>query len=240
VRAAFSYFTILPVGSAEAPRAADLVWLPLVGAVVGALAGGFGALCARVAPHPLAVVLAYAALVALSGAIHLDGFLDGCDALFASVAPERRLEILEDPRHGTYALAGGIVLAALQLAALSALPPARLALLLALSGASARWGAVLQARWAPYGRAGASARAFESKPPLLGLALGALLVAGLAWPLGAGGALAALVALALASLCARWSARRLGGVLVGDAYGFAICVAEAGALVALACLPGRT
>jgi adenosylcobinamide-GDP ribazoletransferase len=239
VRGAFSYFSVLPVGAADAPRAADLVWLPLVGAVVGALAGAFGTACARVAPAALAVVLAYAALIVLTGAIHFDGFLDGCDALFAAAAPERRLEILKDPRHGTYAVAGGILLSAVQLAALSALPPARFALLLALSGASARWGAVLQACWAPYGRAGASARAFESRPAPLGLVLGALLVAGLAWPLGAAGAAAAIAALLLATLCAVWSARRLGGALVGDAYGFAICVAEAGALTALACAAGR-
>ncbi len=179
-------------------------------------------------------MLAYAALVVLSGAIHLDGFLDGCDALFAAVAPQRRLEILKDPRHGTYAVAGGIILAAVQIAALWSLPPARLPLLLALSGAGARYGAVLQASWAPYGRAGASAAMLGRRPAALGLALGAVLVAGLAWPLGRGGALAAAVALGLATVCALWSARRLGGVLVGDAYGFAICVAEAGALVALA------
>jgi adenosylcobinamide-GDP ribazoletransferase len=205
-----------------------------VGAVVGALAGLAAEAVAHVATHPLAVASAFALSVALTGAIHVDGFLDGCDAFFASVSAERRLEILKDPRHGTFAVAGFAAVLALWLAALWSLPPASYPLALALCAASSRWSSVIHALYVPYGRAGAVTRAFEGRPPLGVLGLGLALVIALAWPFGARGAAAAAASLALAALCVRWIRSRLGGGLVGDAYGFTIVVAEVGALVTLA------
>lgn len=179
---------------------------------------------------------AFTLTIVLTGAIHVDGFLDGCDAFFASVTPQRRLEILQDPRHGTFALAGFAVLCTLWLAALWSLPPAQYPLALALSGAAARWSAVIHALWFAYGRAGPPARAFASRPPLGVLALGAVLVAMLAFALRAPGCVAALAALAVAAAAITWARMRLGGGLVGDAYGFAIVLADVAALVALAVL----
>jgi adenosylcobinamide-GDP ribazoletransferase len=221
---------------AEGPDAAALAWLPFVGAVVGALAGGAAYGVGRIAPHALAVAAAFGLTIALTGAIHVDGFLDGCDAFFASVAPERRLEILKDPHHGTFAIAGFAVLGAAWLGALWALDPMRYVLALALAGAAARWSAVIHARWFPYGRAGAVPRALEKKPPAGILVLGAMLVAVLAFALGTPGGVAAIVALAIAAGAIAWARTRLGGGLVGDAYGFAITIAEVAALASLAVL----
>ncbi len=234
LRAAFSYFTILPVGSGEAPDAATIAWLPFVGGAVGALAGLAAAGVALVSTHAFAVAVAFGAPIVLTGAIHVDGFLDGCDAFFASVPPARRLEILKDPRHGTFAVAGFAVLAVLWLAALWSLTPALYPLALATSGAGARWCSVIHARYVPYGSAGEPARAFERRPSLAVLALGLAFVFALAAPLGPRGFAAFAVALALAAACLAWTRSRLGGGLTGDAYGFAIVVAELGALVTLA------
>jgi adenosylcobinamide-GDP ribazoletransferase len=238
LRAAFSYFTVLPVGAADPPDAVALAWLPFAGAVIGALAGLGAYGLAWIAPPAIAVAAAFGLSIVLSGAIHLDGFLDGCDAFFASAAPERRLEILKDPGHGTFALAGFAVAGALWLAALWSLDPVLYPLALALSGAAARWSAVIHALWFAYGRAGAPTRAFESRPPFWVLGLGAVLVAVLAFALRAPGCAAAFAALVVAAGAITWARGRLGGGLVGDAYGFAIVVAEVAALVTLsAALP---
>ncbi len=234
MRAAFSYFTILPAGVAEAPDAAALAWLPFAGAVVGALAGFGGQAIARVASHPLAVAAAFGLVVVLTGAIHVDGFLDGCDAFFASVTPERRLEILKDPRHGTFAAAGGAVVAIIWLAAVWSLKVDGFPLALAFCGASSRWASVLHALYVPYGRAGVPPRAFEQRPSTAVLALGFALICALAWPLGARGAMALAVTLGIATLSVKWIRSRLGGGLVGDGYGFTIVIAETSALVILA------
>lgn len=234
MRAAFAYFTILPFGAGEPPDAVALAWLPLVGAVIGALAGGAAYLAAYVVPPAIAVAVAFALTIVLSGAIHLDGFLDGCDAFFAPVPAERRLEILKDPRHGTFALAGFAVVAVFWLAALWSLEPVTYPLALALTGAASRWSAVIHALWFAYGRAGAPPRAFETRPPFSVLGIGAVLVALLAFALRAPGCAAAFVALVVAAGTITWVRKRLGGGVVGDAYGFTIVVAEVAALVTLA------
>ncbi|HEY0613568.1 MAG TPA: adenosylcobinamide-GDP ribazoletransferase [Candidatus Elarobacter sp.] len=232
LRSAFAYFSVLPVGTGGAPDAAALAWLPFVGAAAGALAGFAGALTAAHAPHALAVAVAFGATIVLTGAVHLDGFLDGCDAFFAPVPVERRFAILKDPGHGTFALAGIAVAGAFWVAALSALAAPALPLALACAAASARWGAILHALYVPYG--GATASAFVRRPPFAVLVLGLALVVALAWPLGPRGAVAAVVALATSALAVTWVRGRLGGAITGDGYGFAITVAEVSALVTLA------
>ena len=64
----------------------------------------------------------------------------------------------------------------------------------------------------------------------------AMLVAVLAFALGTPGGVAAIVALAIAAGAIAWARTRLGGGLVGDAYGFAITIAEVAALASLAVL----
>lgn len=236
MRAAFSYFTILPVGTDDVgPSAVAVAWLPFVGAVIGFVAGSIGLAVSAIAPHAhaLAVATAFGATIVLSGAVHVDGFLDACDALFASATPERRLEILRDPTHGTFAVAGFAVVAALWLAALWSIPMTMLPLALALSGAAARWSAAIHALWLAYGRSEPT-RAFARRPPVVILALGAVLVIILAHALGWRGYAAVFAPLAAAAVAILWSRARLGGGVTGDAYGFAIVVAEVAALVAVA------
>ena len=227
VRAAFSYFSILPVGVAGPPDGAMMAWLPLVGAVVGALSGGAAYLVSLAAPHALAVATAFGASIVLTGAIHLDGFLDGCDAFFASATPERRREILDDPGHGTFALAGFAVAGAVWISALWSMPPQRYVLTLATAAAAARLAAVAYARVVPYGDG--------AGPSVPMLVLSAALVGACATFAGlARGAAALACGVAAAVACMTWIRPRLGGRLTGDAYGFTIVVAEVAMLAAFA------
>ena len=73
---------------------------------------------------PAAVAAAVAVLfgIAVTGAFHEDGLADTADALAGGWSRERRLEILADPRHGSYgvaALCGSIVLRVVAVAALA-------------------------------------------------------------------------------------------------------------------------
>ena len=198
---------------------------------------GWGA--SLVAPHPLAAAVAFGTAIVLTGAIHVDGFLDSCDGILATVAPERRLEILKDPRHGTYAVAGFAVVAILWIAALASIAPAQLPWAMAFAGGGARFAAVLNAYWYPYGPGGSAAAAFEARPsrPILA---GTLLVAvACAWlapywiPLIA---LAMLGSLGIGG----FAARRLGGSLTGDVYGAAVVVLDVLLLAGIAVLgPAR-
>ena len=229
VAVAFSYFSIFPVRGSEmlpAPDAAALVALPLVGAAIGACAGCAAWLVASLGSRPLAIATAFALPIVLSGAIHLDGYLDCSDAVFASVSPERRLEILKDPRHGTYAMAALVVGAVSTLAALSECKPARLPLMLAYTGALARLAAVWNARNLPYARGGRVTRAFTSRPNERVLALETLVLFGASFAFGAKTVILVPAALVVAGIAGRTLATRLGGGLVGDAYGFIIVALE--------------
>jgi adenosylcobinamide-GDP ribazoletransferase len=213
------------VGFAGGPEPAMLVYLPLVGAIVGGLAGTAGWALALVAPHALAVAVTFGLVVVLTGAVHLDGFLDSCDAVFASVSPARRLEILKDPRHGSFAVAFFAVACSLWLAALWSIDPPRLPLALAFAGAAARWIAVGIATRVPYGTTGTT-------PPLGIHALMGILVLLLGWCYwGHAVLLIALGGLTVAA--AFWIKPRLGGSLPGDVYGFLIVCTEIAILAAL-------
>ena len=78
---------------------------PLVGAVCGLLLWGWTALAGWL---PLPGVLAAAGQcllpVLVTGGIHLDGYADTCDALASCAPPEKKREILQDPRCGAFAV----------------------------------------------------------------------------------------------------------------------------------------
>ena len=121
------------------------------------------------------------------------------------------------------------------LAALWSLPAIVLPLGLACAAASARLGAVAHALFVRYGRPAEPTRAFAEPPSLAPLVLGALVVVALAAALGAARGTAVVVAsLAVAAIAAAFARARLGGGLTGDAYGFAIVLAEVAGLSALA------
>lgn len=232
VRSAFAYFTILPVGATDAPDAAAAAWLPVVGAVVGGLSGAGAELAAQVS-HPLGVATAFALSIALTGAIHVDGFADGCDAFFANVPVARRLEILKDPRHGTFALAGFAVLASLWLAGLASIDARDYPLALAIAATAARWGAVVHMLRARHARSEDAPPAFLRRPPGAVLGIGFVLLALLVAIAPARGRAAAeaLAGIAAATLALAWSRTRLGGAVVGDSYGFAVTIGEVSALL---------
>jgi adenosylcobinamide-GDP ribazoletransferase len=114
-RLALGLLTVLPVGLRDLPPPAAVgrarFWFPPVGVFLGVLLGGLTFLAGHLSVGPLLqgfmVLLAW---VVLTGALHLDGFCDLCDGLFAGRTAEDRLRILKDPHLGTFGLAGGVLL----------------------------------------------------------------------------------------------------------------------------------
>lgn len=105
--AAFSMFSALPVPQVPWDQR-HMRWMlaafPLVGLVIGAGCWGWTALCGALA---LPDILRGAGLcllpVLITGGVHLDGYADTWDALSSHAPPERRQEILKDPRMGAFA-----------------------------------------------------------------------------------------------------------------------------------------
>lgn len=232
--AAFSYFTILPVRSfREAPGGAVVGWLPLVGACIGGLAGvaawGVHLLAGATVWPP---VVALVASIVFTGAIHLDGYLDSCDALLMSGAPaRRRLDVMKDPHHGSYALAGMALVVVVWVAALSQLAPARMPLVLAAAALLSRAAVAPLLHQYPHARTNVTdprARAYG----FAWMAIVTIVACGFALSGDYRVAIAALVVYAIAQGLARWAASRLGG-LTGDVYGAIVTLGEVAVLVVL-------
>lgn len=231
---ALHFLTIIPagvrreIGARELGRAVG--FFPLVGLVLGGVlnltAWGFALLF----PPHLTAVLVLALWVLLTGALHLDGFLDACDGLFGGRTPEARLRIMRDERVGAFALAGGVLLLLAKYAALST--PGFPWQSLLLAPVLGRWAMSLAVVAFPYARAEGTGRAMKDhagpREVLLagGVALGvALWVAG--WEGVAVWGLTGIVTW----LSARFTLRRIPG-LTGDIYGAMCEVVEVGVLVA--------
>ena len=87
-----------------------LVMLPLVGLVIGAL-WYFVAWLPLTAVEVVrnALIVSFPWLV--TGFIHLDGYMDTCDAMLSWRPLEKRLEILKDSHTGAFAVVGIVILA---------------------------------------------------------------------------------------------------------------------------------
>ena len=111
---AFAMYSSVPVPRADWEKENMrfvLCCFPLVGAVLGMLTYGWSIVCIYLPVRQLLRTAIYVLLpVLVTGGIHLDGFLDTCDALHSYAPRERKLEILKDPRAGAFAVICGISL----------------------------------------------------------------------------------------------------------------------------------
>ena len=230
---ALAYFTILPLGSLArhaAPTPLTVAFLPFAGGLIGAAAGTI-AFAVGLREHAWAPIVAWIACIVFSGAIHVDGFLDCCDALFAPVPAQRRLEILHDPRHGTFALTGMAILTVVWIAAISRIPLAHLALVLAFTGILSRIAAVANTFAFQYARPAVTA-AFTARPNLAVLAIALAIACALGWLIDPLVFAFVPFAIALALLLGVWASRKLGG-LTGDVLGAVVVVIEVLLLIAV-------
>jgi adenosylcobinamide-GDP ribazoletransferase len=107
-RSAVQFLTVIPATSSIPPARAAF-FFPLVGAMIGAIAGEIGWIGAL--PRPIVALLQLLFMVVITGGLHEDGLADVFDAFRAGRAPERIHAILKDSRVGVYgALALGLSL----------------------------------------------------------------------------------------------------------------------------------
>ena len=220
-RLALSFLTVLPVGPASPPRemAPSRAYFPLVGLLLGGALAALDLGLRQAFPPVVVGALLLVALVAATRAIHVEGFVDSCDGLLGGATPQRRLEILRDPRVGAFGVIGGACLLLVQFAALADLPGRVRVEVLVLLPAMSRWGVLATMGAFPYARREGMGAAFQSGRSRWQVAAGVATV--LAASLGLAG-VAGVVLMVVATVAAwglgRWMAGLLGG-LTGDSYG---------------------
>ncbi len=105
---AFTMYSRIPAPRVKWEKKAmslALCFLPLVGAVIGALMCVWWSLAGLIRLGPVLRAAGMLLIpVAVSGAVHLDGFADVSDALGSRQPRERKLEILKDSHTGAFAI----------------------------------------------------------------------------------------------------------------------------------------
>ncbi len=144
---ALSFLTVIRIRTGGEYRPAAMIpYFALTGLFVG---GGLWAVSHISDGFFLRPVLMLIYLAAVTGALHLDGFIDTADALFSHRSRERKLEIMKDPHAGSM---GIVAVVLLLLAKWSAFSQTGDVWLIAVIPAYARFAAVVGMIALPYAR----------------------------------------------------------------------------------------
>ena len=241
LRAALRFLTRLPVKptpaeGADQPLGRAVRAFPIVGGLVGLLAGAVYAIASGLGlPDIVAAVLAAGALALATGALHEDGLADMADG-FGGGSRAEKLAIMRDSRIGVYGVIALVVVLAAKVGAIADIERADLVVAAMVSAAAASRAAMpaLMLWMEPARSDGLASTA--GRPPAsqvwtgLGIAL-VLAVGLLAWS----GLVAFLVA-GLGAAFVAWLATRQVGGHTGDVLGGAQQIAEVLFLLALAAL----
>jgi adenosylcobinamide-GDP ribazoletransferase len=239
LRSAIAFLTILPLpldgsredgGWHEAPG-----WFALVGAAIGAVAGGVRLAGLSTFGGALASALGIAAMLVLTGALHLDGLADVADGLGARGDRDRRLAVMRDSANGTFATAAVAVWLLLTVAALAPLGGGHALRALLAAAAVGRAGALGHAKLTKPARRDGLGSGFTPSSGQLGFAaltgLAACLLA-----LGIrNGAIVAAVAAAVTGVGALLARRLIGGQ-TGDTLGATVVGVELAVLLTVRAL----
>ena len=229
-----------------------------MGLLIGLVLAGVELGCSRVFPVPLAAAILLAVTTVITRALHLDGLMDVCDGVFGGGSPERRLEIMKDPRVGAFGVAGGVTVLLLKYGALVSLldprmppvaPPPASGLLLSfpliepsktwallLFPALSRWAMVVALGAFPYARNSGLGSPFHQGGAKLSTVFAAVTVLAASFLLGGPFGVALLVVVTALALGLGWAMTKALGGLTGDSYGTINEISEFTVLAAAAAL----
>jgi adenosylcobinamide-GDP ribazoletransferase len=242
LRLATRFLTRLPVLTLEFAGQTTLAAASWAFPVVGLGVGLIGALALGLAhefgiPPSVSAILALAAMILVTGALHEDGLADTADGFGLTGDAERRLAAMRDTRTGAFGVVAVVVVFALRWSALAAVIG-----MSAGTGAAALVAAATISRGVlpyvmhkvPNARSdGLSAGAGrpELRPALLAMVIAAVIAL---FAFGFGGAVAALITAGIVGAGLAYIGRRLIGGQTGDVLGAIQQLCEAAVLIAAA------
>ena len=209
----------------------SLCFMPVIGVLVGLLLWGWGLLSQRLGLSGfLFAAVACCLPLLLTGGIHMDGYMDTCDALASHQTMERKLEIMKDPNCGAFAVIYCAVYLLLQLGLFYQLYEAGTLAVLCPAYVLSRACSALCGVTLPKARKNGMLNAYtkDNATKVTVTVMALVILAAMAvtlWlsPLAGAGA---LVLVGLAVLWYRSMTMRMFGGVTGDTSGFAIQLCE--------------
>lgn len=230
-----SMFTALPLPQCkweEDLHKPAVACLPLAGLVLGLIWWGLSALARYLLPGMLAGAVIAALPFLLTGFIHLDGFMDTCDAMLSWREREQRLKILKDVHVGSFSVVALVLLVMFQFAAaveLERLFPLAMIMVLSRCGSAMSVLTLAPLEHSEYAAEDEAHKALAEYVPYIVAVVLVILLIFFGWC----GLLCFAATLGGYALCMRWCVKTLGGVS-GDLAGFALTVSELCGMLMLA------
>ncbi len=165
--AALQFLTSIPLPGRREATPEQLgratAYFPLVGLIIGLILAGLNWLFNHILPPAVVNVLVLVALVIITGALHLDGFVDTCDGIAGHKAVEDRWRVMRDSRAGAFGIVGAALLLLVKYVSLNSIPPIFMMATLLFMPVVSRWAMVYAIFIYPYARPSGLGTAFKQK-----------------------------------------------------------------------------
>ena len=212
----------------------SVTYFPIVGLIIGLILAGLNWLFRFIFPPAVVDALLIVALVILTGALHLDGLVDTCDAIAGHKTVEDRWRVMRDSRAGTFGIVGVVLLLLVKYAALGSIPETLKMVTLVFMPVASRWAMVYAIFIYPYARPSGLGSAFKQGmrwPRFAVATFVTFIVAVVLMPLFQLTGLVVMFGVwVLTLVLAAYFKRKFAG-LTGDTYGAINEVAEVSALI---------
>ena len=246
--AALKFLTIIPLPwrreASPEELGGSIGYFPVIGLIIGLILAGLYWLLSLFLPSAVVSVLLIVSMVVISGALHLDGFVDTCDGIAGHKTVEDRWRVMHDSRAGAFGIVGVFLLLLIKYVSLNSVPENLLMVTLVLMPVVSRWAMVYTVFAYPYARPaglgkvfkqGASWQGFTTATVItLAVAIGLARLANITYFYLAGLAIMLAIWVIVVAM-ATYLKRKFAG-LTGDTYGAINEVAEVCVLILVSLL----
>ena len=211
------------------------IYFPVVGLIIGLILAGLNWLLSLILPSAVVNALLIVILVIITGALHLDGFVDTCDGMVGHKTVAQRRRVMKDSRAGAFGIIGISCLLLVKYVTLNSVPDCWMVPTLLLMPVLSRWAMVYAVFAFPYARATGLGRAFKREASRLVFLVATIIALAIAViPAEFAGLVIMFGVWVIVMAIAYYLKGRFGG-LTGDSYGAINETAEVLVLI-LVCL----
>ncbi len=236
--AALQFLTSIPLPGKREASPEELgrgtAYFPVVGLIIGLILAGLNWLLSLVLPPAVVSALLIVALVIITGALHLDGFVDTCDGIAGHKPVEDRWRVMRDSRAGAFGIVGVVLLLLVKYVSLDSTPPVFMTAVLIFMPVVSRWAMVYAIFVFSYARPSGLGTAFKQAtrwPQFTAATIITLVMAAALFPLFSLAGLLIIFGVWIITTALSFYLKHKFAGLTGDTYGAINEVAEVTVLV---------